>query len=781
VHRRVVLLALVACEPPAPAPEPLPPRWAYAPPPLALPAGELRGRIGRSQAPQQPLAAGITGSVRAPLRDATAWQVPGPGPARAVVMGQEGARLAVELIELDAGKLVWRDDATCAGPVVGVTADAIVCSDGVATRALGVDGKPRWRVASPFVAMTDARVVVAEGGRAVVVDAGDGHELARVALPAPLALDDVVASCGTELFVFPRDGKLVRVADGKLAWSVALDGDLGGIDACRGESVLALGDRTLVAIDRETGRVTGRVPEVRGYWRGRADDERIEVSTSAGVTSYPRDLAGAPFALPLPPLGDLLAERGEQRLVRATPLAAVVIDRAGVRAYVAFGWPTGALGDAAAVGAGETVRRIGLPARPRRTLRVPPLAPGVEVPAELRDLPAPRSLDARAAIAKPDTGMRGVVGVAVDPQEPATLYALAVDKPDATTLARCDLAAAGGGWRWQRSDACGTGAPRGVAVAREVVVCAATEAGAATVRATSRDGVARWEWQGDNVDAIAAAGDSVLVHDADRAYVIDADTGRVTGRLASDDGGPVRATLVAAERATWLVAFEHGRLVARLPRAGLVAAWSLAVDGLVRRIVPSNDGVLVELDDGDAYRVDLDGIAAPLPGLGVVWEATAGLVTGETSGGPVFAPPAPPPAAGVRVPARFTFRGRPVRRPLPDDLLEPPVLWKPIPTPPPTGAAWQLTLYELAGAVRARNDYALVEPIQPARARGPAGSPLVVAFGPQLRNLLVLDPRTGNPLQQVSLADDVVPFATVVDGSPRAGVVLAAPLRIVMF
>jgi len=784
-----VLLALAcACEPTARESEPAPPHWVYAPPPVVLPQGELRGRFGRSQPPQLPLAAGITGDARAPLREPTPWQVPGAGAARAVVGGREGARVAVELIDIDGGRVVWRDDATCAGPVVGVTEDAIVCSDGVATRAIGLDGKARWRVPAPFLALTEGRVVVAADGKAVVLDAAEGRERARVALPPPLVLDAIVASCGdgAELFAFGRDGKLARVVDGKLAWAVAIDGgELGElVDACRGETVLAHGDRALLAIDRETGKLTGRVDEVRGVWRGRRDDDRVEVTTSAGVLSYPRDLAGAPFALPLPPLGQLLAERGELRLVRATPLTAVLIDGSGVRAYVAFGWQGGAVGDAAAIGAtwnsasaGETVHRIGLPPRLRRALRVPALAPGVAVPAELRDLPPPRSLDVRAAIAKPDTGMRGAVAVAIDPQEPATLYALAIDHPNETTLARCDLV---GTWKWQRSDACGAGTARGLAVAREIVVCAARDdqAGGATVRATTRDGVARWEWLGDNVDGVVAAGDSVLVLDADRGQVIDADTGRVTGRLASGDGGPLRAALIVDDRETWLVAFESGRLVARLPRAGLVAAWSLAVDGTVRRISPAGAGALVELEDGDAYRVDLAGAVTALPGLGLVWDATAGLVTGETPGGPIPAPAPPPPPAARALP-RFDVRGRVYRTR--DDNFEPAPIWKPIPPPPPLGDSWQLTLYELAGAVRARNDYALAAPIAPARARGPAGSPLVVASGPGLRELLVLDPRTGDPLRRVTLADDGLPFATLVDGSPRAGVVLGAPLRVVLF
>jgi hypothetical protein len=110
---------------------------------------------------------------------------------------------------------------------------------------------------------------------------------------------------------------------------------------------------------------------------------------------------------------------------------------------------------------------------------------------------------------------------------------------------------------------------------------------------------------------------------------------------------------------------------------------------------------------------------------------------------------------------------------------EPPIA-VPWTVPPPGPAAWQLTLYELAGGLRARNDYALASPIKPA-ARGPAGSPLVVLYGPGLREALVIDARRGDPVRRVHLAEDGRVFSTVVDGKPVAGIVLPNPLRVVLF
>jgi hypothetical protein len=108
----------------------------------------------------------------------------------------------------------------------------------------------------------------------------------------------------------------------------------------------------------------------------------------------------------------------------------------------------------------------------------------------------------------------------------------------------------------------------------------------------------------------------------------------------------------------------------------------------------------------------------------------------------------------------------------------------PIPMPPSLGDSWQYTLYELAGALRARNDYALPGPVAPAATRGPAGSPLAITYGPGARDVLVLDPRNGDPLRRVHLPDDApvgVVFSTVVDGTPVAGTLLASPLRVVLF
>jgi hypothetical protein len=116
-------------------------------------------------------------------------------------------------------------------------------------------------------------------------------------------------------------------------------------------------------------------------------------------------------------------------------------------------------------------------------------------------------------------------------------------------------------------------------------------------------------------------------------------------------------------------------------------------------------------------------------------------------------------------------------------MEEPPALPKPWPAPPAMPASWQVTFYELTGALRTRNDYAVESPITPAP-RGPGDSPLVVQYGPGLRELLVVEPRRGDPLRRIHLPDDAAPgtaFATLVDGKPVVGTLLVNPLRAVLF
>jgi hypothetical protein len=335
-----------------------------------------------------------------------------------------------------------------------------------------------------------------------------------------------------------------------------------------------------------------------------------------------------------------------------------------------------------------------------------------------------------------------------------------------------------------RPEGCGRGVAFAIAVARDVVVCASRGPNAPfglVSGSERRGGSIIWEWRGQTIDGIVAGGDVVAVLEADRAHLLAAGDGHVLGELVSDDGGAPRLAIVDIEGMTMVISAERGRVVARLADVQLVPAWSLEVAGVVKAITASADGVLVELEDGDAYRVDArTGTPTALPGLGLGWRAPGDLVTGEAAGGPIPPEPLPEPPKPKQLPAkRVLAKQAPAAK---DSDEKPPPIATPWPPPPAMADSWQYTLYELSGGLRARNDYALAPPVAPAAARGPGDSPLVVAYGPRLRELIVIDPRRGDPLRRVRLPDEASPvFSTMIDGKPVAGVVLAKPLRLVLF
>jgi hypothetical protein len=855
VIRVAVLLALAACSEAAPTystPTHSGPHGSiYRPAYAAWPLGVPTGTIGRSQSPQPALAEAVVGSQVAwreagalsPLRMPTPWTVPGDGPARAVIYGLDFGRHAVELIDVDAGVVLWRDTRGCGAPVVGVTAEAIVCADATGVRAIAVaDGKQRWKSDAAFVAMTDDRVITAGAGESVILDANVGDDIAHVKLPAGVLGESIIASCGDagrELFANGQDGRLVHIVEAaggpKVAWSVP-DTTPYAIDACDGDSVLVTrpsdSGTALVSISRATGAVTGNIEGVHGYWPARDGSAQVEVSTDAGVALHSRTLSGPSEAVGLPALRELLAKRGELRLVRATTSTTVLLDRKGVRAYLPLRQAGAVLGDTSIIAGtwsglpGETVRRVRIPeARYGKRLRLPLIGLGVGVTAELRDLPPVTQVDASGAVAKIDAGKVAVESVALDPTEPA-LYATALEKDDDSTsagVARFDLKAKA--WSWYRADGCGAGEPVGLAVSKMLVACAAriewstwldnplAKDGVGNVHATSRDGQPLWTWSGDNVDGVDAVGELVLVRDAASVHLLDAKNGHLLGDFDSDDGGAIPAAILDVDGMQMLVVAQHGRVLGLLPRADMVPAWTLAVNGVVKTIEPAGDGVLVALEDGDAYRVDArTGKADGVAGIGLEWHSAGDLLAGTAPGGPI--PPAEMPTAaaaaadepdgaatddaakagrkkGAKTAGKKGAKAAKKTEAKPaedfDESLGPPPrlardVW---PDPGPLPASLQVTLYDVSGVYRARNDY--YSPLSgsaltPVHARS-AKAPLVLRATP-FSEVLVVEPEHGDPVQRVQLPDDTAPgtaFSTVVDGKPVVGVLLANPLRVVMF
>lgn len=700
IRRWAALLALVAgCEAPAKR-APAPTAWVYPPEVAAWPLPTPASTIGRSQAPQHTVEAGITGSVKGQLTLPTVWQVPSYGePATALVYGMLDGAHAVELIDVDTGVLQWRDTTSCKGPVVGVTKSHAICANGQSVQVIALaDGKLVWDLddagyigwhGESLSAPTE-QVAVARASGIAYFDLATADQVAHVKLPADVNADSIIKSCNVgapELFAY-QDGRLVRIVEGKaITWAVPLD-RVTEIDTCEVENIIVTVETpdgtSLVSLLRDSGKQLGRVDGVRGHWddrMGGATAMDIEVATATGIVRYPRELTGT--GTPLEPLvlGELLAARDgdELRLVRASPRTAVLLDRKGVRAYVSLPQLGAAIGERALVAsswtgsANETVHRLLYPDRYPRALRLAPPAAHITVPAELRDLPA--TAGEVTAVATPDP-----------------------------------------------------------ALAKEL---------------------------------------------ADRGWLLD-----------SADKPAVAAGTTAAELDVGgmelFVAYERGHVVAQLPRAQMVPTWSVRVNGLVARILAAGEGVVVVLEDGDAYRLDArTGAPTALACISDSWFVMGDVVACAGDGG--YVPPADWPPRPAVAPAETTApkraRKKPKQAPAPvdDDVPRPPRLVTPIPAPADLGRSYQLALFELTGEARTRNDYALAAPVTPGRRA--SGAPIVLEYGREVREALVLDSR-GNPARRIQLPQDAVPgasFSTVIDGKPIVGTLLANPVRVVVF
>ena len=687
--------------------------WELVPPVSAWPLGAMTGRIGRGVAPQPATARGVAG---APVANVQVWQVDGDGPARAVI--GERDRSTVELFDLDAGHAIWRT--TCDGSVIGPVGGAVLCRGDATISAISLAGKPAWKHAGRFARAEGGRVALFDVDGITVLDATTGAEVAHAMLPPG---DTFAASCDGEVYATTPRHELVRIGAAK--WATSL---VPARIECSGDALLVETGGALVAVTRALGKQLGRIDQVRDVWPARDDPHQLEVATAWGVVHASHDLVDQ-TVLPLPPMGPLIAAHGDRRLVRLTPATAVVLDQRGVRAYLALPETSAALGDDRVL-AGE--RYFDLP----RPWHGPPPRAGLAAPitlaAELRDLPPATPLDEAHAVAL-EGGDRTIVATALGDRE----LIVATEKR-VVHLALAPLA-----WRTPH------------AVAAPVTALAASPEGfayatAAEVVIDGGDFASR-RVHADRLDTRAHV---TLVHTGAHTLVLD-DDALPYGELAT--------SIAAVTDVGLVVAYERGRLVARLPQAWMLPVWSIAVDGVVASVERAGDGVIAMLEDGDAYRIDREGRASAIAGLGLVWRGEADVVLGTASGGPIPPNPIVPP---VTPPELYK----------PTDLEAAPAIATPWPPAPAMPASWQLAIYELGGGLRARNDYPLTGPITPALRT--AGAPLVYRAG---REVLVIDPRTGDPLRRVTLPEEAPVFSAIVDGEPVVGTILAAPLRAVVF
>jgi hypothetical protein len=709
----------------------------------AWPPAPWTGTIGRGPAPSPLLPVPVVSAAPlVPLTAAALWAVPGAGPARAIAAGVAAGAPAIELVDVDAGAVRWRSSACPA--VVHVAAGAVVCADrdGLVGLAVG-DGGERWRAEGTFAAATGELVVSAIGSIATVLDTSGGGEAARFDLPAGVAGGDLVGACrrdgAIDVWAWTAGGLLrldVRGRAASVAWTAGVprvSGSRTTVDPCDDVVVLASEDAGAVtahAVARRDGRVIGGPLTARGLWTARGGEGLgIELATETGIERRGRDLATARglFAVRA---GRLVASRGGRRLVEG-PGGFLLLDGDRAAPLPARPGALAVLGDRHVLVAGSALRRWRLPANPAAVVAA--AAPDERAIAHFSDLPEATPVDPAALVALPAAGNAGVAGIAVDPVEPAWIYAAPRDA-DGTGLALLDARARQ--WRWHTPEGCPSGDVRAtIAVSGDRVLCAA----GAAVRASARaDGAAGWTFTAAGaIDSIAGAAGAVVLTIDDQVVVLDATRGVELARFADDRGGAPAVAVVAVAGEPLVVAAERGGVVARAPRLGSLPRWALRVDGAVASVAAAGDRVAIALASGELYLVDA------ATGTGVV-----------AAGG--YAPAWAAPGGGALVVREERTGG------------------------------WFLAAYDRDGVARFRTGLAgdATWQLSPNRGRDPR-APLVVTDGASGERAAAIDPETGvvtrTAMTGAAARATGLAFGTAIDGAAVAGVVYAQPLAIALF
>lgn len=718
-----VLAVIAGC---APAREQTAPVvWEYAAPRPGWPQPLATTRVGAAEVPIALVGTAI--ALTAPPLTMRSLVGASDGAAEAALSGGD----AIELIDVDGGRVRWRDR-TAGLPAVAIAGDRVIAAGGdklvVLDRATGAE---RGRYAGRWIV---GDTVAVEGGVATLGADGLGP---AVAIPG--VVHDVVADCGDWLLAW-RGGNLERWERGAVAWSIASAQPF-RVDCERAPMIVSGGaPRAITAIDPTTGAIRGGPIAATDFWNARAGDG-VELATARGIERRDRSL-GTPVALEAVAIDHLVAQRGARVLVHGADGGPILLDEHGARALAAPGGePFVVAGEQAFVTGPWRWPLVTQHAQPARFLWPADdaiAAPGLAPPPLLVgdpprvDLPAPQAL--RPGVESPGAGAWAIGAIAFDPDDPERLYAIVLeDRPGADRgagVAAFDLHA--DRWRWLTADACPPAQPLGLAVTAGVVACGARGLadGAGIVRAVGADdGVVRWEWRGDTVDAMVGGGHAFAIASGAEVTIVDAATGEPRARWRTSDGFLPRVVITAHGADTRVTVLEHGALVTRSLALGLTAIASTAVGGRVTTVAALGDTASAALADGslvlldDALRPRLAGALAPR------WQARGDLAiaTGMNELGDAI-------VVGID--------GDGVPR------LE---------------AA-------IAGA-----DVAALGVRSTA-----AGAPL--AFAASDGRAFVVD-ETGRARALASLPgpDGASLFATVVDGEATAGVVLARPLRVIRF
>ena len=738
-----IALGLVACgraEPPASA---VVYPAASAPGPAATitaRAGVATPRLALSGLP----IVGTPGATLPPLAMIDLMGSLGPGPVEAALSGRLADGPAIDLIDVDAGVVRWRDR-RAALPAVAVVDDRVIAAAGerivVLDRATGAERTrldARW-LRGGIDRDGEGLALVAIGGGVAWMDrAGVGS---AAALPTGAAIDDVVAVCdlGARFALAWRDGALTRwELDGaavRVAWSVP-SSRIARV-ACDAAPLLVMAGSEARAIAPADGRTIGGPIDAHDGWADPIDPTRVELATAAGVEVRSRDLAIVHRATPLV-VERLVAARGTHRALTEPGGDTVFLDgERGAIAAAPGGSPVLVVGDHALVAGPWRFPRVSQQQQPSRyawpSLPAAPIAlattgaPLIATPPRV-DLPA---LAALPSGVERDGGSWAVGAIAIDPFDPERLHAIVLDdRPTTTTgagLASFDLHAHR--WRWLRLDGCPPGTPIALAVAGPVVACAARGpvVGAGAVVAMSSDtGGRAWRWDGATVDGVLGGGDAFAILAGAEIVLLDAATGITLARWRSRDGFVGRVALALRGTDTRLASYEDGAVVIRSRARGWQAVSATAIDGAVAGVMALGDRFAVALTDGTLYLLDDTGAATAAGAVAQGWQPR-----GDRA---VLTRRVERDSALVAVDARGVVR-----------------------------AEAALTGATITG-VGAR---AMV-----------ATAPFAITT--DAGEVIALDPTGAARLRFALPEPGAQAFATVVDGTPVAGVVAAGPLRVVV-
>lgn len=769
----VVVMGAGACAPPPVAVEP-PSRELYPAPVPWWPRSVAAGVIGGG-----PVAIALHGTAIVAGEGVTVaplgmmelvGSADGDGAAEAALSGRGEKELAVELIDVDAGVVRWRNGAAGA-PAVAIAGDVVFAASVarviVLDRASGTERarfEARWRGLGQRAG--DAGDVVAAlqiGGVGGVGEAGgDRGADATIAiwrrhvlgpervLPEGAIPEAIVAVCddaGKTWLAAWREGRMERWDDDGaryvVTWATAVP-QPARLDCTAAPVVVSGGaPRAVRAIDPARGAIVGGPIVAADFWPARAGRGAIELATAEGIEARDRAL-GAPARGERLIVEQVLAVRGSRRLVRGADAGPWLLDERGA-------WPLAEPAGDPMIVAGERAFVTGpwrwplvtqAPQPARYEWPDPPASEtGARRPEPIARLAAPllgdpprADVPERQALGegvRAEAGKWAVGSVAFDPVDPERMYVVVLEaRPSADRgagIAAFDLHV--DRFRWIAEDACPPGQPVAIAVVGEVVVCGArgSQAGQGGVRASrTSDGQVLWTWTGATVDAVVGAGDAIAIAVGAETVIVDATTGAERGRWRSSDGFLPRVAVIRAGDATRIAVLEQGAIAMRSAAAGFLPQGAVAVGGRVVAVFAAGDDVAVTLQDGSLYLV---GARRSAGVLAQAWHARGDLVLGFGENG-----------LGDAIVVGVDGQGVP----------------------------------RLAAALAGVQ-------LQGVGARAPvAGAP--VALSAIDGRVIVLDAE-GRARARVDLVDLAAPtlFSTVADGAPVAGVILAKPLRVVRF